>query len=104
MNWLTGRRFAEGKAKCLILQLSCPTNRDYSAQELVRLGADVVPALVEALHSQDLNLLSLYQQVLARIPSATATLTKIHATAHPIIRGRVAEVFQFIKIEQRYLS
>ena len=97
MNWLTGGRSAQAQAKRLISQLSDPTKRDHAAQELIRLGVDAVPSLVEALSTQDLNLLSLYQQVLARIPSATPTLTKILASTHPIIRGRVAEVFSISK-------
>lgn len=95
MNWLTGGK--TGEAKRLITQLSDPTKRDHAAQELIRLGADAVPALVEALQTQDLKLLSLYQHVLARIPSMTPTLTKILTTAHPVIRGRVAEVFSINK-------
>ena len=95
MNWLTGGK--QGEAKRLMAQLSDPTKRDHAAQELLRLGADAVPSLIEALSTQDLNLLPLYQQVLARIPSATPPLTKILATAHPVIRGRVAEVFSISK-------
>ena len=95
MNWLTGGK--QGEAKPLIAQLSDPTKRDHAAQELIRLGTDAVPALVEALQTQDLNLLPLYQQTLARIPSATPMLTKILSSAHPVIRGRVAEVFSISK-------
>jgi HEAT repeat protein len=95
MVWLIGGKTSE--AKRLVAQLSDPTKRDRSAQELIRLGADAVPSLVESLQTQDLNLLLLYQQVLARIPAATPTLTKIIATAHPIIRGRAAEVFSISK-------
>lgn len=95
MNWLTGGK--EGEAKRLITHLSDPTKRDHAAHELIRLGADAVPSLLEALQTQDLNLLSLYQRVLARIPSATPTLIKLLATAHPLIRGRVAEVFSISK-------
>ncbi len=97
MNWLTGGRSAQAQAKRLIPQLSDPTKRDYAAQELIRLDADAVPALLEALQTQDLSLLPIYQQVLARIPSATPTLTKLLATAHPIIRGRAAEVLSISK-------
>ena len=97
MNWLTGGRSAQAQAKRLITQLSDPTKRDHAAQELIRLGSDAVPSLVEALSTQDLNLFPLCQQILARIPSATPTLTKILATAHPVIRGRVAEVFSISK-------
>ena len=95
MNWLTGGK--QGEAKRLITQLSDPTKRDYAAQEIIQLGVDAVPALIDALQTQDLNLLALCQQVLARIPSAAPTLTKILATAHPVIRGRAAEVFSISK-------
>jgi HEAT repeat protein len=39
----------------------------------------------------------LYQQILARIPSATPTLIKLLGSAHPVIRGRVAEIFAINK-------
>ncbi len=95
MDWLTGSR--QGEAKRLIARLADVTQRDHAAQELIRLGADAVPSLLEALQTQDVNLLPLYQQVLARIPSATPTLIKLLTSAHPIIRGRVAEVFSISK-------
>ena len=95
MNWLTGGK--QGEAKRLITQLSDLTKRDHAAQELIRLGADAVPSLLEALQTQDLNSLPLYQRVLARIPSATPILSKLLATAHPVIRGRAAEVFSISK-------
>jgi len=44
-----------------------------------------------------LNLLAIYQHILARIPSASPELTKALKSAHPIIRGRVAEVFGISK-------
>ena len=95
MDWLTGSK--QGEAKRLIARLADVTQRDHAAQDLIRLSADAVPSLLEALQTQDVNLLPLYQQVLARIPSATPTLTKLLASAHPIIRGRVAEVFSISK-------
>lgn len=95
MNWFTGGK--QGEAKRLISQLSDPLKRDHAAQEIIRLGVDAVPPLVEALQTRDASLLPLYQQILARIPSATPTLTKLLATAHPIIRGRIAEVFSINK-------
>ncbi len=91
MNWLTGSK--QGEAKRLIAQLGDVTKRDRAAQDLIRLGPDAVPALLEALQTKDLNLLPYYQQILARIPSATPLLIKTLKTAHPIIRGRVAEIF-----------
>jgi HEAT repeat protein len=95
MNWLTGGK--TGEAKRLIAQLSDPIKRDHAAQELIRLGADAVPALVEALQTRDAALLPLYKQVLARISSATPALIKILATAHPVLRGHIAEVFSINK-------
>jgi len=95
MNWLTGGK--QGEAKRLISKLADVTQRDHAAQDLIRLGADAVPFLLEALQTQDLNLLPLYQRVLARIPSATPMLIKLLTTAHPIIRGRVADIFSINK-------
>ncbi|MBI5354192.1 MAG: HEAT repeat domain-containing protein [Chloroflexi bacterium] len=95
MNWLTGG--AQGEAKRLISQLSDSTKRDSAAKELIKLGADSVPSLIEALQTQDLGLLPFYQQILARISSATPALTKTLATAHPIIRARAADVFSISK-------
>jgi len=86
-GWLTG-----GGAKRLIPQLADSTKRDYAAQELIRLDADSVPLLIEALQTRDLDLLPVYQHVLARIPSASPTLTKTLREAHPVLRARVADV------------
>ena len=102
MNWLTGGK--QGEAKRLISKLADVTQRDHAAQDLIRLGADAVPSLLEALETREPNpathpsvvrtsLLPLYQQVLAQIPSAIPILIKLLATAHPIIRGRVADIF-----------
>jgi HEAT repeat protein len=91
MNWLTGSK--QGEAKRLIAQLGDVTKRDRAAQDLIRLGPDAVPVLIEALQTKDLNLLPYYQQILARIPSATPLLIKTLKTVHPITRGRVAEIF-----------
>lgn len=97
MNWLTGGRFAQGSTKRLISQLADSTKRDNAARDLIKLGADSVPPLIEALQTQDLSLLPIYEQILARISSATPALIKTLASAHPIIRGRVAEVFGISK-------
>ena len=95
MNWLTGGK--QGEAKRLIAQLSDSTKRDIAAKELIKLGADSVPPLIDALQTQALSLLLYYQQILARIPSAAPALTKTLATAHPIIRARVVEIFSLSK-------
>jgi HEAT repeat protein len=95
MDWLTGSK--QGEAKRLISQLSDVTKRDRAAQDLVRLGTDAVTPLIEALQTKDTGLLPLVQQVLARIPSAAPTLIKLLGSAHPVIRGRVAEIFSISK-------
>lgn len=91
MDWFLGSKQSE--AKRLIAQLGDVTKRERAAQDLIRMGADSVLPLIEALQTNDRNLLPLYQQILARIPLATPLLVKALSTAHPIIRGRVAEVF-----------
>ena len=95
MDWLTGSKQSE--AKKLILQLADSTKRDSAAQSLIRLGADAVPTLMDALQTQDPNLLLIYQHILARIPSAQPMLTKVLSTAHPVIRGRILEIFGISK-------
>ena len=95
MDWLTGSK--QGEAKRLISQLGDVTKRDRAAQDLIRLGTDAALAIIEALQTKDANLLPLYQQILAHIPSATPLLIKTLKTAHPILRGRVAEVFAINK-------
>lgn len=90
MSWLTGGKQAE--AKRLVSQLADSATRDRAAQDLVRLDADALPALLEALQTRDLNLLAIYEQILARIPSTSPELLKLLATAHPILRARAADV------------
>jgi HEAT repeat protein len=90
MSWFTGGKQAE--AKRLVTQLAESTTRDRAMQDLIRLDADALPALLEALQTRDLNLLAIYEQTLARIPSATPELVKLLATAHPILRARAADV------------
>jgi len=97
MDWLTGGRFAQGEAKRLITQLSDSTKREQAARDLIGLGTDAVPPLLEALQTKDQNLLPIYEQILARIPSASPVLTKTLATAHPILRARVADIFSISK-------
>ncbi len=95
MDWLTGGK--QGEAKRLITQLSDVTQRDRAAQDLIRLGSDAVTPLIETLQSKDASLIPLVQQILARIPSAAPTLIKLLSTAHPVIRGRAAEIFTISK-------
>jgi len=90
MSWLTGGK--QGEAKRLISQLADLTKREQAARDLIGLDADAVPALLEALQTRDPNLLAIYEQILARIPSASPTLIQVLGAAHPIIRARAADV------------
>ncbi|MDP1545283.1 MAG: HEAT repeat domain-containing protein [Anaerolineales bacterium] len=101
MDWLSGSK--QNEVKKLLLQLADVGKRDHAAQELIRLGADAVPALIESLQTQDLSMLLVYQHLLALIPSASPALTKLLNTAHPLLRGRVAEVF-FINKDKTAIS
>ena len=87
MDWFIGSK--GGEAKRLIAQLGDVTKRERAAQELIRLGADSVTPLIEALQTKDPNLLPYYQQILARIPAAVPVLVKALQNAHPLVRGRV---------------
>ena len=95
MDWLTGGK--TGEIKQLIAQLADATKRDAAAHDLIALGADAVPTLIETFQTKDLSLLPIYEQILARIPSASPTLIKLLAAAHPIIRARVADIFAISK-------
>ncbi|MEK6753552.1 MAG: HEAT repeat domain-containing protein [Chloroflexota bacterium] len=95
MDWLSGSK--QGQAKKLIVQLADSAKRDVAARELIKMGMEAAPPLIDALQTQDLGLILIYQQILARIPSASPQLTNTLATAHPLIRGRVAEVFSISK-------
>ncbi len=90
MSWFTGGKQAE--AKRLVTQLADSTTRDRAMQDLIRLNADALPALLEALQTRDPDLLAIYEQTLARIPSAAPELVKLLGTAHPILRARAAEI------------
>lgn len=88
MNRLTGG------AKHLITELADSGKRERAAQELIKLGAEAAPALIEALQTRDPNLLALYQQILVQIGSAaTPALTKNLRAAHPLVRGHICDIF-----------
>ena len=95
MDWFIGSK--QGEAKRLIAHLGDVTKRERAAQDLIRIGADAVPPLIEALQTRDQNLLTLYQQILARIPVAAPLLIRTLGSAHPVIRGRIADVFAINK-------
>jgi len=91
MDWLTGGK--TGKVKRLIHLLADATKRDQAARDLIDIGVDAVAPLLEALQTRDLNLLTIYEQILARIPSASPALIKLLQTAHPVLRARAADIF-----------
>lgn len=91
MNWITGGR--QGEINRLIIQLGDGTKRDSAARELISIGSDAVPALLDALQTKDQSLLLIHGQILARIPSASPSLIEILRNAHPILRSRAADIF-----------
>src|SRR5512147_946662 len=95
MDWFI--RPKQGEAKRLVVQLADVTKRDRAAQDLIRIGKDAVPSLLEALQTKDPSLLPYYQWILACIPSATPLLVQTLTTAHPILRARAAEIFAISK-------
>lgn len=97
MDWITGGK--QGEAKRLIAQLADAhaAKRDQAARDLIGIGTEAVPPLLDALQTKDESLLPIYQQILARIPAASPALTKVLATAHPILRARAADIFSISK-------
>jgi HEAT repeat protein len=99
MNWLTGSKL--GEARKLVNQMRDVSKRERAGGELLRLGAEGAPALIEALQTKDQGLLPYYQGLLARMGSAaTPALTHSLRSDHPLIRGRVAEVLAQTKDPQ----
>jgi HEAT repeat protein len=91
MNWLTGSKHTE--ARKLVNQLKDASRRERAGAELLRMGAEAAPALIETLQTTDQNLLPLYQSILTRMGvAATPALTHALLNDHPLIRGRVTEV------------
>ena len=91
MNWFTGG--PQGEAKRLVSQLTDVTKRGQAARDLVKLGADAVPALIEALQTRDPNLPLLVRQIVVQMGAvALPALTNILRTAHPTMRVQVCEI------------
>ncbi len=94
-RWLAS---ASPTAKRLVSQLRDPSHNSEAARELVRLGPEAVPALMDALASTDPDLPSLSAQVLARIGApALPALTRALQTAHPLVRLQAAQALGWIK-------
>jgi HEAT repeat protein len=91
MDWLTGGR--TGEARRLISQLADPLKRERASGELVRLGAEAAPALVESLGSRDASMRALVSKILVQIGApAIPVLSSALATAAPEIRSAAAQV------------
>lgn len=95
MDWLTGSK--QNEIKKLVSQLADPARRDAAAKSLMQIGPEAVLALIDALQTQDLSLLPVYQHFLAQTPSDKPELIKAISTAQPIIRARVAGIFGMTK-------
>ena len=91
MDWLTGGR--SGEAKRLVKQLADPAKRDQAARGLIQLRADAVPALIDALATNDSLLCDNVSRILVQIgPQAVSPLCQALTSARPEVRGRAAEV------------
>ncbi len=91
MNWLTGGPYAD--AKKLIGQLVDLTKRERAAQDLIQLGAEAAPALIETLQARDPSLPPLAGQLLVRIgTAATPALVQALQSAHPLVRAQAVDI------------
>ncbi len=91
MDWLTGGK--AGEAKRLINQLANPTTRERARQELLQLGREAAPFLIEALGAPDAGLRDSTAGILAQMgPQALPPLLTALASAHPLVRGEIADI------------
>lgn len=89
MSWLSGSKPSE--ARRWVGQLLDPSRRERAAAELLWMGAQAAPALVEALRSPTPGLPPLAGQLLLRLGStATPALTDALLNGHPETRIRAA--------------
>ncbi|MCL4527804.1 MAG: hypothetical protein M1282_00130 [Chloroflexi bacterium] len=86
MGCLTGGR--TGEAKRLFVQLSDSTKRERAAQDLIHMGTDAVPALIQTLSSRDPSLPPLAGQLIVRIGSpAIPAMIKTLGKVNPLARA-----------------
>lgn len=99
MNWISGSKMSATRK--LVKQLKDAAKRKRAAADLLKMGADAAPALIEALQTEDQSLLPVYGQILVRMgPLTTPALTYSLQNDHPIIRGRIAEILAQTKDPQ----
>jgi HEAT repeat protein len=95
MAWLTGSKHAQ--ARRLISQLNDPARRANAARELLRIGNEAVPALIEALASPNMTSPSILREILKHMGlAAVPSLAKLLQEAHPLDRAQAAEALGFI--------
>ncbi len=88
-------------ARKLVKQLKDAAKRKRAAADLLKMGADAAPALIEALQTEDQSLLPVYGQILVRMgPTTTPALTYSLLNDQPIIRARIAEILAQTKDPQ----
>jgi len=96
MNWLTGSK--TGEVRKWIKHLGDVKDRERASAEILKIGAESAPVLIEALQTEDENLLQTYKHLLVRLGNdAIPALTESLHGDHPAIRGQVAEVLGEIK-------
>ncbi len=89
MSWLSGSKSSD--AQRWIGQLLDSSKRERAAAELLRMGAEAAPALIEALRSPTPGLPPLAGKLLLRLgAAATPALTDALLNRHPEIRVKVA--------------
>ncbi len=99
MEWLLGGRV--GEAKRLVSQLGDPIKRDASAGQLVQIGLEGLPALIEGLSIEDDVVAGILKKIILQIgPSTFPSLCAAITTAHPLARGRVAETLGLLGKQQ----
>lgn len=91
MNWLIGGKTAE--IKRLIAQLNDPNKAGRAAQELIRLGAEAAPYLIQALPARDPSVPPLIQSILLRMgAAATPALTQALNKEPPAVRIQICDL------------
>ena len=96
MKWLTGSKISE--ARKWIRRLGDEAKRERASEEILKLGEESAPALIESLQTKDGDMLQIYKHLLVQLGSAaTPALTESLRGDHPAIRARVAEILGEIK-------
>ena len=80
MDWLTGGQ--AGEAKRLVKQLADPAKCEGAAHSLIQLGADAVPALIEALGTNDSFLSANASRTLVQIGHQAVPPCSLAAFSH----------------------